>query len=261
MGGGRVASGARGAARRWVAAFACLFVAAAGAAQPASYVFDHAGVLSVADAQALSVRLAKMDRETTVQIAIVTLSALEGVPMDSASLALAREIGPGQRGVNNGALILLAMAEREVRIEIGTGLEWQVSDSLAATIVAEMLPVFRQGAFARGLRLGVDAIAARARSVPWDVTFASAAEASGEHALGRIAEVTGVVDGDHLCTGRGRVRLLLPPHWASAQGALRQGERLRVVGRVASVAPLTLHVLGRADEASGARGVAPRERF
>jgi uncharacterized membrane protein YgcG len=148
-------------------------------------------------------------------------------------------------------LIVVAPNERRVRIEVGTGLEWQVPDSAAATIVKMMVPYFKRGAYAGGLKLGVEELASRASSVSWNVDHRSLEEIAGLRpaAAGQIlrfrARFTRISRSEaEIETEAGRSRLLLPAHWSGLKQQPAEGESWTVFGRIVSWEPLTLRALG-----------------
>lgn len=251
---------AAAAMKRFLPALLALALSAAASAQPA-YVVDRVDVLTDAQERALFDRLAALDDSTSVQIGVM-VNETGGIPIRDAARYLLGEGGAGQMGVNNGAVILLAPAGREVFVSVGTGAEWQVPDDTAAVVVRQMVARFREGDYAGGLTAGVEALAGRMGAVPWGVRYASAAEVvtDGAGALGQIARVEGVVDGDRLATGAGPARLYFPPHWDGACLPFADGERVDLLGRVAGTDPLAVQVLGPAPGTSCERPAPPWPR-
>ncbi len=122
-------------------------------------VVDNAGLLDAAQETALTDRLGAHETATGEQIVVVTLPSLEGDVLENVSLRLAREWGIGQADFNNGALLLVAQAERKIRIEVGYGLEGRLTDIQSGLIIREtIVPRFRGGDFAGGITAGVEAI-------------------------------------------------------------------------------------------------------
>ncbi len=212
-------------------------------------VVDGSGVLSPSFERELSARLQALDDASSIQVVVVTVDTLGGLPARAYARRLTREWGVGQRGLNNGALVLVAPREGEVWISVGTGLEWQVSDAEASEAAAAMTTHFRAGDFESGLRDGVERLASLAVSVPWDVRYHSLSDlpATRSRAVGAVIEVQGSLsDGGTTLEADGeRVQLLYPPYWEG--GNLGDGRRLIVTGRVASAAPLVVQVLGVSD--------------
>src|SRR5918992_2424486 len=116
-------------------------------------VNDHAGLLSERDERELDAALARFETETTNQLVVVSLESLQGLPIAEYGYQLGRHWGIGQEGKDNGALLIVAPQEREVRIEVGYGLEGELTDARSRTIIeTSILPHFRQGDFAAGIR-------------------------------------------------------------------------------------------------------------
>ncbi|SHK95674.1 TPM domain-containing protein [Rhodothermus profundi] len=128
------------------------------------WVTDLADLLTPAEEQMLSRKLATYADTTSTQIVIVTLPTLNGVPAADYAVALGRRWGVGQAEYDNGVVILVAREEREVFIATGYGLEGAIPDALAGRIVRDIIiPRFRQGDFYGGLSAAVDAIIAAAQ--------------------------------------------------------------------------------------------------
>jgi uncharacterized protein len=122
-------------------------------------VNDRAGLLSERDQRELEAALARFERETADQIVVVTVESLQGLPIEEYGYQLGRHWGIGQKGKDNGALLIVAPEEREVRIEVGYGLEGELTDAQSRTIIeSRILPRFREGDFAGGIRGGVAAM-------------------------------------------------------------------------------------------------------
>lgn len=159
--------------RRHIAAFLgavlVLFAIVAGAqAQqgftfPAftNYVVDEAGVLSPGDEAALVAKLKAFQDRTGRQIAVATVRSLQGTSVEDYGNRLFREWKLGDKETNDGALILVAPTERKVRIEVGYGLEGDLTDAVSRLIIENaILPRFKSGDFAGGIGRGADDVIA-----------------------------------------------------------------------------------------------------
>ena len=139
-------------------------LAAPAIPQARGYVNDTAGLLSPAVKAQLENFLAGFRRSDSTQIAVLTVPSLEGEDLEGYSVRVAQSWGIGQQGQDNGALLLVAEAERAVRIEVGYGLEDRLTDLLAGRIVdQEIIPRFKTGDFDGGISAGVQAMAAAVR--------------------------------------------------------------------------------------------------
>ncbi|MDR4495137.1 MAG: YgcG family protein [Nitrospirales bacterium] len=122
-------------------------------------VVDLAQILSPADRSNLNKSLAAHESETSNQVAVLILPSLEGEPLEEISHRIASAWNLGQKGTDNGILLLVAIQERKIRIEVGYGLEGTLTDAKSAQIIRhEMVPRFRQGEYPRGISAGVQAI-------------------------------------------------------------------------------------------------------
>lgn len=119
--------------------------------QPARFVNDFAEVLLPEQRDELEAKLVAFDAETSTQIVIVTVPELEGQVLEEVSIRLAERWGVGQKGKDNGLIILAALAERKVRIEVGYGLEGAVPDAIARRVIDGYLaPNFKNDRYYEG---------------------------------------------------------------------------------------------------------------
>lgn len=124
---------------------------------PTGFVNDFAGVLNQSARTQLDARLQTFERQTTTEIAIAILPTLDGRTIEDVSVRLFEQWRIGKRDKNNGILIVVAVRDHRVRIEVGYGLEGKVPDAQAGRIIREvMAPRFRDGDYAGGLNAAVD---------------------------------------------------------------------------------------------------------
>jgi uncharacterized protein len=148
------------------ATLALLFCAFAGAAWaeftfPAltGRVVDAANILNAGQRAALEQKLAAQEAKTTDQFVVATVPSLEGTDIADYGNRLFRHWQLGQKDKDNGALLLVAPNEKQVRIEVGYGLEGVLTDAVASTIIrTAIVPAFRNGDFAGGIDKGADAV-------------------------------------------------------------------------------------------------------
>jgi hypothetical protein len=215
-------------------------------------VFDHADILSPQDEARLADRLRAIDSGTTAQVAVTTVPSLNREPIEQFALRYFNEVRLGRRGVNNGLLILIAPNEQEVRVQVGTGLEWEITDSIAAAAIDSILPLLRDGRFADAVNDALDHLEPRVRAVPWSVRYESieAIRAQANAAVGEVVRLRGTVSpvdarNARLLVGDAReVGLRFPPHWGGVSDVARGGGIATFVGRVSDGEPLVIEVLG-----------------
>ena len=127
-------------------------------------VNDHARMLSPEAAARLEQKLAGFERETSNQVAVLTVPSLEGDNIDQFAIRVAEQWKLGQQGKDNGVLMVIAQAERKVRIEVGMGLQGVLPDLTAGRIIREVMrPHLKDGRFDLGINAGTDAIMAATR--------------------------------------------------------------------------------------------------
>ncbi|MEA3009648.1 MAG: uncharacterized protein QOJ91_1340 [Sphingomonadales bacterium] len=128
-------------------------------------VVDGADLLTPAQEARLSAESEAIEKEVGAQYVVATVPSLNGRPIEDYSIALARHWGLGGKKRNDGLLLLVAPAERKVRIEVGYGLERRVTDPFAGRVIRERaLPRFKEGNFPGGIEAASDALFARLRS-------------------------------------------------------------------------------------------------
>lgn len=122
-------------------------------------VVDQADLLDAAAESQLTQMLEAHEQATTEQVVVVTLPDLQGNAIEDFGYQLGRHWGIGQEGEDNGALLIVAESERQVRIEVGYGLEGRLTDANSATIINQIItPAFRQGDFTSGIMNGTAAM-------------------------------------------------------------------------------------------------------
>ena len=122
-------------------------------------VVDDAHVLSESAVQSIDRMLADYERGTTNQVVVVTIPSLQGTTIEDYGYQLGRTWQIGQKGKDNGILLIIAPKERKVRIEVGYGLEPVLTDAASSTIVnSVILPSFRSGSMEQGVIDGTQAI-------------------------------------------------------------------------------------------------------
>ena len=124
-------------------------------------VNDLAEVLSPTTARDLERILKSHEDSTSNQVVILTVKSLEGEAIESYSIRVAESWRLGQKGKDNGVLLLIARDDHKVRIEVGRGLEGNLPDITCGQIIRhEIVPRFKKGDFDGGTRAGTEAILA-----------------------------------------------------------------------------------------------------
>lgn len=120
--------------------------------KPEGYVADFANILNDEDENKIYLLSKIIDDKSKNQIAVVTVETLGLFSIEEFSYKLLEKWGVGQKQLNNGILIVLALQEKKVRIEVGYGLEPLITDSIAALIIQNYgIPYFKQSNYAAGL--------------------------------------------------------------------------------------------------------------
>lgn len=124
-------------------------------------VHDDAHVLKQETIDALEKQLEVYEDSTSNQIAILIINTLNGEPIESFSIRLAEKWQLGQKDKDNGVLMIVAVDDHEMRIEVGHGLEGVLTDAASSRIIRnEMAPEFRRADYDAGITAGVHGIIA-----------------------------------------------------------------------------------------------------
>jgi uncharacterized protein len=122
-------------------------------------VVDEVGVLPPPAIDRLTAELAAHEQRTGQQVVVAVVKSLQGRPIEDYGYQLGRAWGIGQKDKNTGAILLVAPAEHKVRIEVGYGLEGDLTDALSSTIINQtILPRFKKGDLAGGIVVGTEQI-------------------------------------------------------------------------------------------------------
>jgi uncharacterized protein len=123
---------------------------------PAGYVNDFARVLDASSREELEALLRDTEQKTSAEVVLVTVTSLNGMSVEEYANRLFQQWGIGKKREDNGVLVLVAPSDREMRIEVGYGLEPVLPDGLAGQIIRdEFLPRFRDGDFKTGIESGL----------------------------------------------------------------------------------------------------------
>lgn len=115
--------------------------------QPEGYVSDFAHVIDAASKSQIEAYAAAVQQATGAQMALVTIPSLEDEPIEDVTNTIFRAWGVGEKGKNDGIMLLLSIGDRHSRLEIGYGLEPILPDGLAGQVLREMRPALRQGSY------------------------------------------------------------------------------------------------------------------
>lgn len=114
-------------------------------------VLDAANIIDPKTEARLNEKLMAFANENSRQMVIITTPSLEDRDIESYSIDLARRIGPGSKELNDGLLLLVAPNERKMRIEVGYGLEWYITDLKATQMIEIGKPFFKEEQYGQGI--------------------------------------------------------------------------------------------------------------
>lgn len=153
--------------RHFIAALLLALFALAGPASAQTFpqltgrVVDDAHILTAAQAADLTSKSQALETQTGAQLVVATVPSLQGYPIEDFGYRLGRAWGIGQKGKDNGVILLVAPNEHKVRIEVGYGATAYLTDAMSGLIIREaVLPHFKQSPpdFGGGIEAGADAI-------------------------------------------------------------------------------------------------------
>jgi len=144
----------------------------------AGRVNDQANLIPQDQRQKIEAQLAQLEKETGDQVVVLTVDSLEGEPIEDYANKVGRTWALGQKGKNNGAILLVSKQDRKMRIEVGYGLEPVLTDIQTSIIQNQIIiPHFKQEDYGGGIAAGVDAILTTIQGKP--VVPAPEAQPSG----------------------------------------------------------------------------------
>ena len=126
---------------------------------PTRRINDYASVLTPADRDRFEQKLIQRERGASNQVLVAIFRSLDGGDLEDFSIRLAQAWRIGQKGLDNGVIFLVFVNDRKMRIEVGYGLEANLTDAIASSILRDVVaPSFREGHIADGISAGLDAI-------------------------------------------------------------------------------------------------------
>lgn len=142
---------------------------------PESYNFvnDFANVIDDDIETELDNQIKEFENRTSNEIAVVTIPSLEGNSLEGFSVKLAEEWGIGKEDKDNGILLLFAVKEKRVRLEVGYGLEGVINDAKAGRILDDYVVEYRdKGDYTNAAKNGVEGIIQAIGEEPWSEEMA-----------------------------------------------------------------------------------------
>lgn len=138
-----------------------IFALSAGAQtfpKPSGYINDFVGVLSPEMKSQLDALATEVQQKTGAEVAVAIVKSLEGETVENYANRLAEQWGVGDEN-DRGALLLLAIEDRGLRLEVGYGLEPILTDGTAGEVLDQVTPYLGRGDFDGGVRVGVARVA------------------------------------------------------------------------------------------------------
>jgi uncharacterized protein len=130
-------------------------------------VNDYAGVMQSNQVQSLEALLAQLERDTGHQVAVLTIPTLDSENIEGFSIRVAENWKIGKKGYDNGAILVIAVKDRRLRLEVGYGLEGLIPDAIAKRVTADyIVPHFRRQDYGGGIVAGIAAIDKIVRKEP-----------------------------------------------------------------------------------------------
>ncbi len=124
------------------------------------YAQDYANVLSADTKNRINSLGSQLAARTKAQVVVVTIKSLNGAAIDDFALSVLRQWGVGDKTLNNGVVLVVAVGDRQSRVEVGYGLEGALPDAKTGRIQDDyMLPWFQQGDYDKGILNGYQALA------------------------------------------------------------------------------------------------------
>lgn len=113
-------------------------------------VVDQAGIFSTEEKNRIESAIVQLEKATGGQMAVLAVKSLNGMPIEWYSIKLAEKWKIGHKGKDNGAILIIALNDRSMRLEIGYGWEGKVNDARAGDIIRELVPYFQANKYGEG---------------------------------------------------------------------------------------------------------------
>lgn len=229
---------------------------------PTSYVIDKLNLFTAEEKDSISTLLTKFERKTSAEILLYITDTLNDQSIDEFAFQLFNDIGIGKKGINNGILLVLAPNQKSLRLEIGYGMEWFITDSISSTIINEMIPFLIEGKYYDASKMGINRIIEKTSVANWDIAYSSYSrlEKNISNSMNKLAiiEIERIIvlrNEDHDYSGKAILRIKNQPdvnliyteHMGSLVYEIKQNPGKKIIGRVSSTDPLTLQLLGTSD--------------
>lgn len=138
--------------------------------KPVGFLNDFAGILAQSERDEIENRLREIERETKNEISVLIINSLEGKSIEDFASEIFNEWGIGKKGKDNGVLIVIAMRERTVRIEVGYGLEKYLPDAVCGRIIRNIIaPNFRENNYYKGIKEAIETIHKLTKGESFDI--------------------------------------------------------------------------------------------
>ena len=149
---------------------AAMFLAAPASAldvpKLSARVNDHANLLSANEVAALESKLASYEQATGHQFALLTVPTLDGDPIEDFSIRAVESWKLGGKGRDDGLLMVVVPNDRKVRIEVGYGLEGEITDAFSAQVIRDVIaPAFRAQRYSEGIQQAFDLLMAKGQGI------------------------------------------------------------------------------------------------
>lgn len=147
--------------------------------QPQGYISDFANVLNAAHRAELVRYCSRVEAITGAEIALVTVPTLDGEPIEDVTNSLFRRWGVGKKGKDEGIMLLFAVRDRRMRLEVGYGLEPIIPDGYAGSLLRQLRPLLRSQDYGAAMLEAAHQIGTRiatAKNLSIDATIPSRRE-------------------------------------------------------------------------------------
>ncbi|HPD18263.1 MAG TPA: TPM domain-containing protein [Candidatus Goldiibacteriota bacterium] len=123
---------------------------------PSGWINDYASLLDYEEKSRIESLISEFEQKTGNEIAVVIIKSLEENDLEDFTNRLFEKWGVGKKGKDNGIMLLVALDEKKIRMEVGYGLEAMINDAIAGEIIREKIaPFFKRGLYAEGIYSGV----------------------------------------------------------------------------------------------------------
>ena len=135
-------------------------------------VVDNGEFFSDSELIQLQAKVDSLKSTNNVEVLIYTTDTLNGTSPVEYGMSLSSKFKVGDKGINNGIILLMSKKDRKVQLLNGYGIEWSIDDQLSGQFISQSIPYFKKNQFANGVIFLIDEIKKSTQNTTWNISYA-----------------------------------------------------------------------------------------